>query len=162
MTASMWMKRWKNITEPISQPGDVFILGGRHRVMCGDSTKAEDMQRLMAGDKAQLIITDPPYNVNYGDKADYLERYAGKGHRNTSAMANDNQSADNFHAFLLAAYNWMYEAAATGAAIYVFHAESEGIAFRETMREAGWKQAQCLIWGQVNLCPWPAGLSLAA
>lgn len=133
-------------TEPTTKPGDIWILG-RHRLMCGDSTSQEDMAVLMNGEIADLVVTDPPYNVNYGDKAEMLDEYLpGKGHRNINHIKNDNMDNQSFYAFLLATYQSAYEFMRAGAAIYVFHAESTGHIFRQAFLDAGLKLAQCLIW----------------
>nr|WP_319372469.1 site-specific DNA-methyltransferase [uncultured Methanobacterium sp.] len=125
--------------EPKVQPGDIWILG-RHRLLCGDATKDEDMQLLMNNHLADLIITDPPYNVNYtGATKDKL------------TIQNDNMDKENFHEFLLKSYQVMYKAAAPGASIYVFHADTEAVNFRETFTKAGWKLAQCCIWAKQSL-----------
>ena len=133
------------IAEPVTKLGDIWALGG-HRVMCGDSTKPEDFERLMDDTKAALVITDPPYNVNYGDKAEMLEEYLGKGHINTSRILNDNMGDQEFRQLLTDAFTRAYEAMVPGAPIYVFHAETEGINFREAFKDAGFKLSQCLIW----------------
>lgn len=118
------------------QVGDIWILG-RHRLLCGDATKEEDMQLLMNNHQADLIITDPPYNVNYtGATKDQLK------------IQNDNMDNKKFHEFLLQSYQVMYNAAAPGASIYVFHADTEAVNFRETFTQAGWKLAQCCIWAK--------------
>lgn len=130
---------------PVSGLGDLWLLG-QHRVLCGDACKAEDMAGLMDGQKARLVITDPPYNVNYGDKAEMLEEYAGKGHRNTSRILNDHMDDASFRTFLDDALARMYEASMPGAAIYVFHADTEGVNFRSALVCAGFKLSQCLIW----------------
>lgn len=134
------------ISEPVTKLGDIWILG-RHRLMCGDSTSQEDMAALMHGEMADLVVTDPPYNVNYGDKADMLDAYLpSKGHRNNSHIKNDNMDNVSFYQFLLATYQSAYEFMREGAAIYVFHAESTGHIFRQAFLDAGLKLAQCLIW----------------
>ncbi len=122
--------------EPNTKPGDLFQLG-EHRLLCGDSTSKKDVDRLMNGEKADLIITDPPYNVNY-------EGTAGK-------IKNDNMSDEKFYSFLLDAYTRMYENSKSGAAIYVFHADTYGEYFRRSMQEAGFKLAECLIWVKNSL-----------
>ena len=122
------------IDEPISQPGDVWILG-RHRLMCGDSTVKADMERLMAGVKARCIVTDPPYNVAYEGGTD-----------EKLTIMNDSMTDAKFREFLTQAFKRMYEVADAGAPIYVFHADSEGHNFRQTFKAAGFKLAQCLIW----------------
>ncbi|MCE5213818.1 MAG: site-specific DNA-methyltransferase [Methanobacterium sp.] len=122
--------------EPKVAPGDIWILG-RHRLLCGDATKDEDMQLLMNNHLADLIITDPPYNVNYtGATKDKL------------TIQNDNMDNENFQEFLLKSYQVMYNAAAPGASIYVFHADTEAVNFRETFTTVGWKLAQCCIWAK--------------
>jgi DNA modification methylase len=118
------------------QVGDIWILG-RHRLLCGDATKEEDMQLLMNNQLVDLIITDPPYNVNYtGATKDQLK------------IQNDNMDNKKFHEFLLQSYQVMYNAASPGASIYVFHADTEAVNFRETFTQAGWKLAQCCIWAK--------------
>ena len=97
-----------------SRLGDVWTLG-RHRLVCGDSTKAETYTALMDGVKANLVITDPPYNVNY-------EGSAGK-------IKNDNMAGEKFYEFLLAAFQNMESVMAADASIYVFHADTEGLNF---------------------------------
>lgn len=132
--------------EPVTKRGDIWKLG-RHRLMCGDSTSQEDLAELMNGEMADLVITDPPCNVNYGDKAEFLEKYLdGKGHRVTSQIQNDNMDNASFYSFLLSAYQGASEFMRAGAAIYVFHAESTGHIFRQAFIDAGLKLAQCLIW----------------
>ena len=135
----------EDIVEPKTKLGDVWKLG-RHRLMCGDSTSQEDVATLMRGEMADLIITDPPYNVNYGDKADMLDTYLQKGHRNNSRIKNDNMDNESFYSFMLQVYQSAYEFMREGAAIYVFHAESTGHIFRQAFLDAGLKLAQCLIW----------------
>ena len=140
----------EQISEPVTRLGDVWILG-RHRLMCGDSTSQEDVAMLMNGEMADLIVTDPPYNVNYGDKAEMLDTYLpGKGHRNTSHIKNDNMDNTSFYQFMLQIYQSAYEFMRAGAAIYVFHAESTGHIFRQAFLDAGLKLAQCLIWEKNN------------
>lgn len=121
---------------PITQKGDVWLLG-KHRLMCGDSTDKETVEMLMDGKKANLIVTDPPYNVSYqGKTTDAL------------TIQNDNMSDEQFYQFLLDSYTRMYEVADAGASIYVFHADSEGMNFRKAMIDAGFKLAQCCIWAK--------------
>ena len=135
----------EQISEPKTKLGDVWKLG-RHRLMCGDSTSQEDVATLMKGELADLIITDPPYNVNYGDKAEMLDTYLQKGHRNNSRIKNDNMDNESFYSFMLQIYQSAYEFMREGAAIYVFHAESTGHIFRQAFLDAGLKLSQCLIW----------------
>lgn len=135
----------EQISEPKTKLGDVWKLG-RHRLMCGDSTSQEDVATLMKGELADLIITDPPYNVNYGDKAEMLDTYLQKGHRNNSRIKNDNMDNESFYSFMLQIYQSAYEFMREGAAIYVFHAEITGHIFRQAFLDAGLKLSQCLIW----------------
>ncbi|MDU2672825.1 MAG: site-specific DNA-methyltransferase [Clostridium sp.] len=116
---------------PITQSGDIWLLG-RHRLICGDSTKLETYERLMDGKKANLTVTDPPYNVAY-------EGTAGK-------IQNDDMDDKKFYEFLLAAYKGMYESLADGGSIYVFHADKETVNFRTAFKEAGFFCHQTCIW----------------
>ena len=101
----------------------------------------------MGGAKLDLIITDPPYNVDYGAKTEFLESYLGQeGSRANSTIENDHMDALSFYKFLLAAFQNMNQAMRPGAAIYVFHAESTGLQFRQAYTDAGLKMSQCLIW----------------
>lgn len=118
--------------ESFTQLGDMWFLG-KHRLLCGDSTKEEDVQRLMGGEQADLMMTDPPYNVNYTSED-------GK------SIMNDNMSSSEFYQFLLAFYKNSYNVLREGAAYYIFHADSETKAFRGALEEAGFKISQCLIW----------------
>ena len=140
---------YEAIETPETQTGDLYILGN-HRLLCGDSTKQEDMNRLMDGAEADLVVTDPPYNVNYGDKADMLNEYMnhGEGGRNINHIMNDNMDDASFFNFLLAFYTNTYDHMRTGACIYVFHAETTGHLFREALLGSGLKLAQCLIWAK--------------
>ena len=119
-----------------SKPGDVWTLG-RHRLVCGDSTKAETFELLMCGKKANLVITDPPYNVNY-------EGSAGK-------IKNDNMDNDSFYDFLLDAFKCTESAMADDASIYVFHADTEGLNFRKAFNDAGFNLSGCCIWKKQSL-----------
>ena len=119
-----------------SRLGDVWTLG-RHRLVCGDSTKAETYTTLMDGVKANLVITDPPYNVNY-------EGSAGK-------IKNDNMAGEKFYEFLLAAFKNMESVMAADASIYVFHADTEGLNFRRAFADAGFYLSGCCIWKKQSL-----------
>lgn len=124
----------ETIKEPITKLGDIWQLG-RHRLMCGDATNAGDVEKLMAGNLATMIFTDPPYNVNYqGGTSDKL------------TIKNDNMPLNEFNSFLNNAFASMFEAVIPGGAIYVCHADSEGANFRGALLEAGWLIKQCLIW----------------
>jgi DNA modification methylase len=122
------------IDTPITCLGDVWILG-RHRLHCGDSTLLDDVQKLMNGASADLVFTDPPYNVDYTGKTE-----------DALKIENDSMSDERFKVFLLSVYQNLFEISKPGAPIYVCHADSEGINFRTAMREAGWLLKQCIIW----------------
>lgn len=136
---------YNKIQQPLTNKGDIWICG-RHRIICGDSKNSVDIEKLMNGETADLLITDPPYNVNYGDKAEALEKTLGKGHRNTSRIENDNMSSESFYHFLYETLKQGFDVMRLGAAAYIFHSENEGINFRRAFCGAGFKQAQCLIW----------------
>jgi DNA modification methylase len=136
-----------------SIPGCVWILGG-HRLMVGDSTSADDMAVLMNGETADLVITDPPYNVAYEEKVEDTSEAMGVGvSREHSQILNDDMTDEQFEAFLGAFYRETFEVMREGAAIYVFHADSNGYAFRKKYRDAGLKLAQCLIWEKNTFVP---------
>ena len=120
----------------MTKPGDIWTLG-RHRLICGDSTKDETYDLLMGSTKANLVITDPPYNVNY-------EGSAGK-------IKNDNMADEAFYNFLLDAYTQMHSAMADDASIYVFHADTEGLNFRRAFADAGFYLSGCCIWKKQSL-----------
>ncbi len=122
--------------EPETKRGDLYILGD-HRVLCGDSTLKEDVHRLIDGAEVDMIFTDPPYNVDY-------EGPAGK-------IQNDKQEDSEFYQFLFKAFSNMFEHTRKGGAIYVCHADTEGLNFRNAYRNAGFKLASCLIWVKNSL-----------
>jgi DNA modification methylase len=124
------------ITEPVTKLGDVWALG-RHRLICGDSTKKETYDVLMNEKKANLCVTDPPYNVNY-------EGAAGK-------IKNDHMANDAFYQFLLDAFINIEEVLADDASIYVFHADTEGFNFRKAFSDAGFYLSGCCIWKKNSL-----------
>lgn len=121
---------------PVSKNGDVWLLGN-HRLICGNSTKEETYAVLMDGKKANLVVTDPPYNVNY-------EGSAGK-------IQNDNMENDKFYQFLFDAFLNMEKAMADDASIYVFHADTEGLNFRKAFSDAGFYLSGTCIWKKQSL-----------
>lgn len=121
---------------PVSKSGDVWLLGN-HRLICGDSTKEETYAVLMDGKKANLVVTDPPYNVNY-------EGSAGK-------IQNDNMENDKFYQFLFDAFQNMEKAMTDDASIYVFHADTEGLNFRKAFSDAGFYLSGTCIWKKQSL-----------
>lgn len=123
--------------EPRSKLGDLYELG-QHRVLCGDSTKVEDVELLMDGKKADMVFTDPPYNVNYEGS-------------NGLKIENDNKTDGDFYDFLLAAYSSYALSMKLGAAIYVCHADLEGLNFRKAFKDAGFDLRSCLIWNKNSM-----------
>ena len=118
-----------------SKLGDVWTLG-RHRVICGDSTKPETYSTLMGGKQANLILTDPPYGIDYDKGA------AGK-------IKNDKFDSDEgFYKFLHDAFSAMAGTLAADGAAYVFHADSKGLTFRRAFEDAGFKLSGCCIWAK--------------
>lgn len=120
----------------ITKLGDLWLLG-KHRLVCGDSTKAETFDILMDGKQANLTVTDPPYNVNY-------EGSAGK-------IRNDNMADEKFYQFLLDAFTLTEKAMAKDASIYVFHADTEGLNFRRAFSDAGFYLSGTCIWKKQSL-----------
>ena len=123
--------------EPFVQFGDIWMLG-KHRMMCGDATSEEDVVRLMDGDRANLVVTDPPYNVAY-ESAD------GK------KIQNDSMADGQFYEFLLAAFRNMAAQMAEGGSAYIFHADTEGLNFRRAFKEAGFHISGVCIWVKNSL-----------
>lgn len=122
------------IEEPTTRPGDIWILG-KNRLMCGDSTQKENVLRLMDKQEADMLLTDPPYNVDYeGKTVDALK------------IENDNMTSTEFYNFLLDSFRNMFEVTKCGSSVYVFHADTEGLNFRNAFNAVGFKLAQCLVW----------------
>jgi DNA modification methylase len=120
----------------VSCLGDIWLLG-RHRLVCGDSTKKDTFDVLMNGKVANLVVTDPPYNVNY-------EGSAGK-------IKNDNMGNEAFYDFLLSAFQNTEAVMAKDASIYVFHADTEGLNFRRAFSDAGFYLSGTCIWKKQSL-----------
>lgn len=127
-------KAVKEITEPVTRRGDIWLLG-QHRLMCGDSTQLSDMLTLMDGKKANVCVTDPPYNVDY----------AG-GTKDELKIVNDKMSAEKFHQFLLQAFKNVFEVMDDGCAVYVFHGDTEGLNFRKAFKDAGFHLSNVCVW----------------
>lgn len=120
----------------LSRHGDIWQLG-KHRVICGDSTKAETYKQLLDDRKANLVVTDPPYNVD-------VEETAGK-------ILNDNMSDGDFYQFLLSMFTQVEIHMEDDASIYVFHADTEGLNFRKAFKDAGFYLSGCCIWKKNSL-----------
>tara|TARA_B100000579_G_scaffold437936_1_gene470069 strand:+ start:100 stop:1353 length:1254 start_codon:yes stop_codon:yes gene_type:complete len=120
--------------DPISKPGDLWVLG-EHRLLCGDSTNLQHIERLMDGKKADLWLTDPPYNVDYEGKT-----------KEKLVIENDSMSDSDFRQFLVDVYTSADAVMNAGGAFYIWHADSEGFNFRGAAADMGWQVRQCLIW----------------
>jgi len=134
--------------ESIIKPGEVWQLGS-HRLMCGDSSSLDDVHKLLGEERLDLVITDPPYNVNYEEKAAALNEYRPN---NNGAMRIENDLMDDrsFYSFLLKAFTNMKDYMRDGAAVYVFHADIEGLTFRKAFDDAGLRLSEVLIWEKNN------------
>lgn len=122
--------------EPNARRGQLWLLG-EHRLLCGDATDPEDMRRLMAGDQADLLVTDPPYNIDYtGDTKEHLQ------------IINDSMSSERFRKFLTDAFRNAVSAMRPGAAFYIWHAHMESVNFFEAAADAGLQIRQLLVWAK--------------
>ncbi|WP_105128674.1 site-specific DNA-methyltransferase [Streptococcus suis] len=119
-----------------SKLGDIWQLG-KHRVICGDSTKAETYDQLLGYKKANLVVTDPPYNVD-------VEETAGK-------ILNDNMPDSDFYQFLFDMFTQVEKHMESDGSIYVFHADTEGLNFRKAFKDAGFYLSGCCIWKKNSL-----------
>ena len=125
--------------EPIAKLGDIWQLG-RHRLMCGDSTSIDDVEKLMGGQLADMLLTDPPYNVAYEGKT-----------KDRLTIQNDSMDNDSFRQFLRDAFSSADAVMKQGAVFYIWHADSEGYNFRGACFDIGWKVRQCLIWNKNSM-----------
>ena len=125
--------------EPVTKPGDIWLLG-RHRLMCGDSTKEQDVAALMNGQLADMYLTDPPYNVDYTGKT-----------KDALKIENDAMSDETYREFLQKAFSQADSVMKPGAVFYIWHADSEGYNVRAACIESGWEVRQCLIWKKNSL-----------
>lgn len=122
--------------DPVTVPGDLWVCGD-HRVLCGDSLSFEHIALLMDGEQADLLLTDPPYNVSYVGKT-----------KDALTIANDEMGDDDFRQFLRDAYSCADSVMKPGAGFYIWHADSEGYNFRGAARDVGWQVRQCLVWAK--------------
>ena len=117
--------------------GDVWFVG-KHKLMCGDATSSEDVAKLMEDKKANLVLTDPPYNVAF-KSSDGL------------TIQNDSMDNNDFYEFLYLSFKNMADHLENGGAAYVFHADTEGLNFRKAFIDAGFHLAGCCIWVKDSL-----------
>ena len=125
-------------SDPVTKLGDVWILGS-HRLLCGDSTNQNDVNVLMDGKKADLWLTDPPYNVAYEG-----------GSKKRKAIDNDNMQENDFRVFLQKAFACAFSICKQGSSFYIWHADTEGYAFRGAIKDCGEQVRQCLVWNKNN------------
>ncbi len=125
--------------EPKTKPGDLYILG-EHRLLCGDSTSIDAVERLMDGQLCDQFITDPPYNVDYTGKT-----------KDALKIENDKKDDTNFRQFLKDAFVSADTAMKPGAVFYIWHADLEGYNFRGACHDINWKVRQCLIWNKNSM-----------
>lgn len=126
--------------EPVSKLGDLYELPGGHRILCGDSTSKEDVERLMAGANADMVFTDPPYNVNY----------SGRGVETSNKILNDKMSKCEFDIFLDEVFKRYAEVSKETAPWYVFHSSSTQHQFQRAIEESGWNVKNQIIWNKPN------------
>ncbi|NBW17968.1 MAG: site-specific DNA-methyltransferase [Caulobacteraceae bacterium] len=125
--------------EPKTKPGDIYRLG-KHRLMCGDSTSIDALEKLCDGQLVDMWLTDPPYNVAYEGKT-----------KNALTIKNDSMGDDQFRQFLRDSYTAADMVMKPGAVFYIWHADSEGYNFRGAAKDAGWTVRQCLIWKKSSM-----------
>ena len=120
-----------------AEKGDVWVVG-RHRLMCGDATKAEDVEKLMDGHRANMWLTDPPYGVSF-KSSDGL------------TIQNDSIKGEEFYKFLFLSFQNVVAHLEAGAAAYIFHADTEGLNFRKAFVDVGFHLAGVCIWVKNSL-----------
>lgn len=130
-----------DVDEELKKPaktksGDLWQLGP-HRLVCGDATSVETFELLMGDKKANLVVTDPPYNVDYKGKSEKLQN---------KKIQNDKMENGEFYEFLYRAFVGMENAMAVDSSIYVFHADTEGQNFRRAFSDAGFYLSECCVW----------------
>lgn len=123
--------------EPQAKYGDIYQLG-RHRLMCGDSTSVEDVEKLVGGGViVDMLLTDPPYNISYEGKTE-----------DALTIQNDSMDDESFRQFLTNAFFAADNVMKKGAVFYIWHAGTEGYNFLGACRDVGWKVRECLIWNK--------------
>lgn len=135
-----------SIDKPFTQSGDIWHLG-KHKLLCGDSTAESDVKKLFGEKKADLVLTDPPYNIDYGSAEADRAEYKGI-ERAERPILNDNMSEESFYNFLLSFYQATYAITKGGGVVYIFHSTKESVNFINSMKNAGYKVSQTLIWAK--------------
>ena len=125
--------------DPVTRSGDLWVLGN-HRLLCGDSTSIAALEQLCCGQRVDMWVTDPPYNVGYEGKT-----------KDALTIKNDSMGDDDFRQFLRDCYISADSVMKPGAVFYIWHADSEGYNFRGAAKDAGWTVRQCLIWKKQTL-----------
>lgn len=136
----------EQIKEPFTKQGDIWQIKN-HRLICGDCTDLENAIKLFGDKFADLIVTDPPYNIDYGAAEVDRAKASGKIQEDRSIL-NDNMDDENFYQFLLNFYKTAYQVAKGGCPIYVFHSTKESVNFITALKNAGFKLSQTLIWAK--------------
>lgn len=137
--------------EAVSQLGEMYELGNSI-LMCGDSTSEEDVARLMDGQKADLALTDPPYNVNLGQGGSIMSMEKRRRRTDGAFIMNDHMEDTEFYKFLYKMYLNIGKFTKSGGCFYVWHADNEGLNFRKALKDAGLTLRQTLIWNKNSLC----------
>lgn len=130
---------------PHTQEGDVWVLGP-HRVICSDSTSPEAWTKLLGGELLDVVLTDPPYNVDLAEKNDMRDRADKGGRSKVAEIRNDKMSDADFLQLLRTAFSSLHAVMRPGAPIYIAHADREGLNFRKAFNDAGFKFSSMLIW----------------
>lgn len=139
-----------------ARTGDIYALG-KHRLICADSTDAEAVDLLVGDSKVDLLLTDPPYNVDYSSKNEALnaweKKHPGKhkANRIQKDIANDKVEDSQFQEFLIAAFSNANRHLKQGGAFYIWHAGTEGLNFKIAVKSVGWDLKQILIWNKNNM-----------
>ncbi len=136
----------EKITEPKTKPGELIQLG-RHWVKCGDSTNRDDVADLMKNERADVLFTDPPYNVNYSyDKYDGIGSQRKRKFKDNGHIFNDDKTPEQFYDMLLACFKNAYDFSKPTAPAYVCHATKTYAQFHDAFVKAGWHWSQNIIW----------------
>ena len=140
-------KEYEAIEKAETNSGDIYLLGS-HRLMCGDSTKTEDVLRLMDGQLADMVFTDPPYNVNYNYAVKYkkIHKARKKMFLDGGKIFNDNKSAEDFEQFLFKVFKNVYQVSKDEMSIYVCHATKSQAEFFNAFGDTGFHFSQTIIW----------------